>query len=1797
MEEDENQDPQQNETPGDEPGLDQCTESQRERGAEQVRLIPQPLGRSMHSNRPECNTPTQANCSDSPCGQQVKNSLQRLRGMNMATREPNDCGKMCQRDSRKKKQIRRRKVCMPVESNVATRNSPEAAVPSLHGIPGNGNPEKEVVSVLLSHLTSALQHIGSTYGATLRTRLNPEPESVADLGPSYFGRLESENTEETTDLQEDGVSSLGICFVRHPRFTVKKDQTWRYNKSVSTGFPSPSQRVPSHSTVREALPYRDCLCNGGLSNKRNSGDRSMESHGIKKTNDGLGLLDSYVLSPASLDCLRQGLLRNMGSLEQTETLGDSRTSSPYTRTEKSSQQVTTDFKAPVFSPDVDLTMKRRLDPLGVDLNCLSQRSNRLGVLVNPSTDQKPMANSPLKRLVGTAQDLHPSEGVSWGLVLGNGSGISNGQQRPLNGGGCSNSGNQPSSSSMSQTCPEKTESSSVPCHQNVTNRISCSDSRLRPEAYDPFNPTDEENINGEFIGGDFSPKERTGLDDEEEEPEEEDEEKYDPFDPTGSIASSNNLSPMGDDSEGELKIVSDAGLTEEEEEEDCMSPEYEIEPSPESTTCVSSDVELQADGGHVVKSNLEPDLYSSPEYRDVEPESQNSFTQGLSSTIEPDSKLQSEAQLDSISQPDTDSVDSENDARSQNELMIDETANAMLEGEEAVSSPTGMVFSLVHNPDPKMQVESEALNVTEKQAHSLEEGDLWKSEQGKEPSLKAKASAGPTETSKHEAASDLQNAPRYPKDSERTVSETVGARESQSRSAEKMSSSGRVGSKSASKQRSRAEAVRKDKSGSKVHSKAEHKSKSSSTARYHHKSHRTVERKDNLVFTVNVSKWPEDAHKYEDSEIEEGEIVQQDEENFSPARTFRTRGRIFERLRGVEGDDFISLHADSDEGALQIDLGENSTEGGRKKLDRRRKVSNQQREKLPKHSRSPAESKGQSGSHSESSSRSRKKRKREHKKTRSKDRKRSRSQSRERKRSTSRTRLRIHHKKSRSRSRSWERRRSSSRSRHKVSRSRTHSREHRRSRSWSPSISTSVSALGSMRASAERWKGRQPQSRESASFHRSRSSSKSRKERRKKEKHRELEATKRRRHSRSRSKERSQREKRQPSPSPRRSKEKNEKEKDRSRERNPVSEKKHEKTVKGRRDSRIVVPPSIQELNDDDILIKARSITRTITVNPGETMEDPEDSMEVAALSPNREGMYDSDELGFENSFSDAEPADHLQEGRVPGKGPDGKNERRNVHEKSHRVGEPGAKLAKVKDRKRAHPEEKPAKEKRRKKLTDGPKGAVAADSLKAEKKAKEHLIGGQSTKKVKAPSKESKQQVPRKVKLQSKVAVLIRDGVSCAASMKEDRGKGGGLIGVKFSRDRESRSPFMKTEEKIHDSKPSRHRAESSDNKSAPLRVAKGKAAVKPRSAAKKAKVAGGKAKSSGKKKKEAKPKTTLKKAASDSGSSSKDSSPFRIKEELLWSSSEKSDDKVNLPSPVKDAVEQGLSPLSQISESTSQPLEPAFVPKEPPQHQPPPPPPPQQPKDYHEHTDTSKVNGDKPRTLSKPLSWDLQTGGGMLALTALLFKMEEANRAKAQDSFQAITQILSQAKPPASQVPTSLSGHLPASQPTHKFPRQGSLSMLGTSAGPPTLSGSASQPPATTSGKLYSMLDSAETAKMEGTTSSDANMDSDRYLKKLHTQERAVEEVKLAIKPFYQRKEINKDDYKDILRKAVHKICHSKSGEINPVKVANLVKAYVEKYKYARRHSKRPEDGSLQSNGKEAGKLEKHGKVSAQT
>ncbi|XP_050312938.1 PHD and RING finger domain-containing protein 1-like [Anthonomus grandis grandis] len=75
------------------------------------------------------------------------------------------------------------------------------------------------------------------------------------------------------------------------------------------------------------------------------------------------------------------------------------------------------------------------------------------------------------------------------------------------------------------------------------------------------------------------------------------------------------------------------------------------------------------------------------------------------------------------------------------------------------------------------------------------------------------------------------------------------------------------------------------------------------------------------------------------------------------------------------------------------------------------------------------------------------------------------------------------------------------------------------------------------------------------------------------------------------------------------------------------------------------------------------------------------------------------------------------------------------------------------------------------------------------------------------------------------------------------------------------------------------------------------------------------------------------------------------------------------------------------------------------------------------------------------------------------------------------------------------------------------------------------------------------------------------DKFLKKLNRQERVVEEVKLVLKPFYNKKKITKDEYKDIMRRAVPKICHNKSGEINPIKIRSLIEAYVKKIKHSKK------------------------------
>lgn len=59
-------------------------------------------------------------------------------------------------------------------------------------------------------------------------------------------------------------------------------------------------------------------------------------------------------------------------------------------------------------------------------------------------------------------------------------------------------------------------------------------------------------------------------------------------------------------------------------------------------------------------------------------------------------------------------------------------------------------------------------------------------------------------------------------------------------------------------------------------------------------------------------------------------------------------------------------------------------------------------------------------------------------------------------------------------------------------------------------------------------------------------------------------------------------------------------------------------------------------------------------------------------------------------------------------------------------------------------------------------------------------------------------------------------------------------------------------------------------------------------------------------------------------------------------------------------------------------------------------------------------------------------------------------------------------------------------------------------------------------------------------------------------------VEEAKSAIKPHYEQREITKVQYKDIMKKAVNKVCQTdKNMEINAVKIRRLIRRYVEVYR----------------------------------
>lgn len=210
------------------------------------------------------------------------------------------------------------------------------------------------------------------------------------------------------------------------------------------------------------------------------------------------------------------------------------------------------------------------------------------------------------------------------------------------------------------------------------------------------------------------------------------------------------------------------------------------------------------------------------------------------------------------------------------------------------------------------------------------------------------------------------------------------------------------------------------------------------------------------------------------------------------------------------------------------------------------------------------------------------------------------------------------------------------------------------------------------------------------------------------------------------------------------------------------------------------------------------------------------------------------------------------------------------------------------------------------------------------------------------------------------------------------------------------------------------------------------------------------------------------------------------------------------------------------------------------------------------------------------KRVTWNLQEeeSGTLSAGKAPrmpFYKLQRAKEGawKAEDLNQTLNQVYCQNIPLAPALPSSLPPYAPVSQPTVQFIMQGSLPALGCVAGQSLTPEPGSLATASEPGIQAASVGNAE-EKIKAPKPLVDKTKNEEYMKKLHMQERAVEEVKLAIKPFYQKREITKEEYKSILRKAVQKICHSKSGEINPMKVANLVKAYVEKYKHMRKHKK---------------------------
>lgn len=178
-------------------------------------------------------------------------------------------------------------------------------------------------------------------------------------------------------------------------------------------------------------------------------------------------------------------------------------------------------------------------------------------------------------------------------------------------------------------------------------------------------------------------------------------------------------------------------------------------------------------------------------------------------------------------------------------------------------------------------------------------------------------------------------------------------------------------------------------------------------------------------------------------------------------------------------------------------------------------------------------------------------------------------------------------------------------------------------------------------------------------------------------------------------------------------------------------------------------------------------------------------------------------------------------------------------------------------------------------------------------------------------------------------------------------------------------------------------------------------------------------------------------------------------------------------------------------------------------------------------------------------------------------------------------LAQVQSPSLPPGPALPSGIPPYAPISQPAVQFLLQGSLPLPGCGAAqsmaPVSTTPTAASEPAGHAAATTAANNSEERTAPPRPTPEKAKNEEVRpllllqgqaragspvpsphrcpcpqYMKKLHVQERAVEEVKLAIKPFYQKREVTKEEYKDILRKAVQKVggaCAPWAGWAGPV------------------------------------------------